>query len=157
MSEILIPGYSWRQGSRLDRALLLKFVVCSYQEQFPDQDLSHLAQTVEQYFSSQTPLWWVDVLNSNSSVSEPVGCLWLGNAIDQEDGERTAHIFLLYVKPEHRKQGIGSALVQNAEQWAAQRGDRKISLQVFMNNQPALNLYQKLGYQPQSLLMQKIL
>ena len=59
--------------------------------------------------------------------------------------------------PDHRKQGMGSALVQNAEQWAAQRGDRKISLQVFMNNQPALNLYQKLGYQPQSLLMQKIL
>ena len=157
MSEFLIPGYSWRQGSRLDRALLLKFVARSYQEQFPEQDLSHLAQTVEQYFSAQTPLWCVDLLNSNPSLPEPVGCLWLGNAIDQEDGERTAHIFLLYVKPEHRKQGIGSALVQNAEQWAAQRGDRKISLQVFMNNQPALNLYQKLGYQPQSLLMQKIL
>ncbi|MGL4502998.1 MAG: GNAT family N-acetyltransferase, partial [Planktothrix sp.] len=84
-------------------------------------------------------------------------CLWLGNAIDLADGERTAHVFLLYVAPEHRKRGIGSALMVHAQQWATGRGDRKISLQVFTNNQPALNLYQKLGYQPQSLLMRKIL
>lgn len=157
MSEVLIPGYSLRQGSRLDRALLLKFVYRTYKEQFPNQDLSHLTQTVEQYFSPQTPLWWVEQLHPDGSISAPVGCLWLGNAIDQADGERTAHIFLLYVAPEHRKQGIGSALVVRGEEWALQRGDRKISLQVFTNNQPALNLYQKLGYQPQSLLMQKIL
>ena len=157
MSEVFIPGYSLRQGSRLDRALLLKFVYRTYNEQFPDQDLSHLPPTVEQYFSPQTPIWWVDRFNPDCSSPETVACLWLGNAIDQGDGERTAHIFLLYVAPEHRKQGIGSALVTHAEQWAVQRGDRKISLQVFTNNQPALNLYQKLGYQPQSLLMQKIL
>lgn len=157
VSEVFIPGYHLRQGSRLDRALLLKFVYRTYREQFPGQDLSHLASTVEQYFSPQTPLWWVDESSPDPSSARQVGCLWLGNAMDLADGERTAHVFLLYVAPEHRKRGIGSALVAHAEQWAQGRGDRKISLQVFTNNQPALNLYQKLGYQPQSLLMQKIL
>ena len=156
MSEVFIPGYHLRQGSRLDRALLLKFVYRTYKEQFPDQDLSHLALTVEQYFSPQTPLWWVDKFHPDHRP-EPIACLWLGNAIDLADGERTAHVFLLYVAPEHRKRGIGSALMAHAQRWATGRGDRKMSLQVFTNNQPALNLYQKLGYQPQSLLMQKIL
>lgn len=157
MSEVFIPGYHLRQGSRLDRALLLKFVYRTYREQFPEQELGHLATTVEQYFSPQTPLWWVDEFDPDPSPARPVACLWLGNAIDLADGQRTAHVFLLYVAPEHRKRGIGSALMVHAELWATGRGDRKISLQVFTNNQPALNLYQKLGYQPQSLLMQKIL
>ncbi|VXD21891.1 GNAT family N-acetyltransferase [Planktothrix paucivesiculata] len=157
MSEVFIPGYHLRQGSRLDRALLLKFVYRTYKEQFPEQELSHLASTVEQYFSPQTPLWWVDEFDPDRSPAGQVACLWLGNAIDLTDGERTAHVFLLYVAPEHRKRGIGSALMVHAQQWATGRGDRKISLQVFTHNQPALNLYQKLGYQPQSLLMQKIL
>ncbi|HEY9865690.1 MAG TPA: GNAT family N-acetyltransferase [Candidatus Obscuribacterales bacterium] len=157
MSEVFIPGYHLRQGSRLDRALLLKFVYRTYREQFPEQELGHLTATVEQYFSPQTPLWWVDEFDPDPSPARQVACLWLGNAIDLADGQRTAHVFLLYVAPEHRKRGIGSALMVHAELWATGRGDRKISLQVFTNNQPALNLYQKLGYQPQSLLMQKIL
>ena len=157
VSEVFIPGYHLRQGSRLDRALLLKFVYRTYREQFPEQELGHLTATVEQYFSPQTPLWWVDEFDPDPSPARQVACLWLGNAIDLADGQRTAHVFLLYVAPEHRKRGIGSALMVHAELWATGRGDRKISLQVFTNNQPALNLYQKLGYQPQSLLMQKIL
>ena len=56
----LLPGYSIRQGSTLDKALLVKFMQRTYQEQFPDQDFSHLAHTVEQYFCRDTPLWWVD-------------------------------------------------------------------------------------------------
>jgi ribosomal protein S18 acetylase RimI-like enzyme len=159
----LTPGYQLRQGSGLDRALLLKFMHHTYEELYPDQDFSHLSQTVERYFSANTPLWWVDVA-TEAPMSEPLGLphssrpmpvagLWMGNAVDQVEGDRMTHIFLLYVMPPHRRQGIGSALVRHAEQWTKQRGDRKISLQVFVQNQPALNLYEKLGYQPQSTLM----
>jgi ribosomal protein S18 acetylase RimI-like enzyme len=151
----------------------------TYGELYPNQELGHLAQTVEQYFSNQTPLWWVEcqensseeaeilpVLPSSSNLNPKdrvqnlksvVGCLWLGNAIDQATGERHAHIFLLYVAPEHRRRGIGAALVIRAENWARARGDRQIGLQVFLSNQPALNLYQKLGYQSHSVWMLKSL
>jgi ribosomal protein S18 acetylase RimI-like enzyme len=84
-----------------------------------------------------------------------VGCLWVGNVVDQVTGDRHSHIFMVYVAPKHRRRGIGSALVIHAENWAKQRGDRQITLQVFLNNQPAVNLYEKLGYQPYSLLMHK--
>jgi ribosomal protein S18 acetylase RimI-like enzyme len=150
---MLPPGYGLREGSGLDRAKLLKFMQLTYQELFPEQqDFSHLAETVESYFSSKTPLWWVEPKEDRPS---PVACLWLGNAIDQVTGDRHAHIFLLYVLPEYRRRGIGKALVDSAENWARARGDRQMGLQVFQTNQPALNLYRQLGYQTQSLWMLK--
>jgi ribosomal protein S18 acetylase RimI-like enzyme len=138
----------------------------TYKERFPEQDFSHLARTVEQYLSPDTPLWWVDVeeagetgeagqVNKLNFPSSPVGCVWVGNVIDQVSGDRHAHIFLLYVVPEHRRRGIGKALMRYVENWAMARGDRQIGLQVFQSNQPALNLYNQLGYQTQSLLMLK--
>nr|WP_267871454.1 GNAT family N-acetyltransferase [Nostoc sp. CHAB 5715] len=165
----------------------------TYQDLFPNEDFSHLEQTVKQYFSSDTPLWWVEeegkflagsreqreqgeqgemretrrISNapcpmphapfSMPNAHPPIACLWVGNAIDQVQGNRHAHIFILYVVPEHRRRGIGTALMQYVENWAIQRGDRQIGLQVFQSNKPALNLYNQLGYQTQSLWMVKFL
>ncbi|MEH2414254.1 GNAT family N-acetyltransferase [Nostoc sp.] len=165
MSEQLLPGYIIRRGSALDRSLLLKFMQRTYQDLFPNEDFSHLEQTVKQYFSSDTPLWWVDEEGKqgsnkgflSSTSHPPIACLWVGNAIDQIQGNRHAHIFILYVVPEYRRRGIGRALMRYVENWAIQRGDRQIGLQVFQSNKPALNLYNQLGYQTQSLWMVKFL
>ncbi|MBC1280621.1 GNAT family N-acetyltransferase [Nostoc sp. UCD121] len=181
-----------RRGSLLERSLLLKFMQRTYQDLFPNEDFSHLEQTVKQYFSSDTPLWWVEeereqgdkgtrgqgdkennytqfpipnislreaapTTSLSTSSQFPIACLWVGNAIDQVQGNRHAHIFILYVVPEHRRQGIGTALMRYVENWAIQRGDRQIGLQVFQSNKPALNLYNQLGYQTQSLWMVKFL
>ncbi|MEH1984165.1 MULTISPECIES: GNAT family N-acetyltransferase [unclassified Nostoc] len=175
MSEQLLPGYIIRRGSLLERSLLLKFMQRTYQDLFPNEDFSHLEQTVKQYFSSDTPLWWVEEEGKQGAGSRgqgeiplhvsfpmtnahsPIACLWVGNAIDQLHGNRHAHIFILYVVPEHRRRGIGTALMQYVENWAIQRGDRQIGLQVFQSNKPALNLYNQLGYQSQSIWMVKFL
>ncbi len=163
MSSQLPPDYRLQVGSTLDRALLVKFMQRTYQELYPISDSAHLAVTIEQYLSTQTPIWWVESsqgvstgsLPSSRSGQQPIAGLWLGNAIDQASGDRHAHIFLLYVMPNHRRKGIGAALVHHAENWARERGDQQISLQVFTSNQPALQLYQTLGYQTQSLWMVK--
>ncbi len=160
MAEKLLQDYTVRSGSTLDRALLVKFMQRTYQDMFPQQDFSHLSQTVEQYLSTNTPLWWIEYSAEKKEQVDifpttPIACLWMGNAIDQISGLRHAHIFLLYVTPEHRRKGIGTALMQYAENWAKQRGDNQIALQVFQTNTPALNLYNQLGYQTQSLWMIK--
>ena len=146
-----IPGYSLRVGSGLDRALLLKFMQRTYQELYPAHSFAHLSQTIEQYLSTETPLLWVE------QMQKPVACLWMGNATDQIQGDRHTYILLLYVNPSHRRQGIGAALMKQAENLARERGDRQIGLQVFQQNQPALNLYERLGYSVQSLWMTKTL
>ncbi|HEY9617613.1 MAG TPA: GNAT family N-acetyltransferase [Microcoleaceae cyanobacterium] len=162
----LPAGYQLRSGSGVERSLLVQFMQRSYAEIQPGHSYSHLAKTVEQYFSWETPLWWVEPVHDVPSESpgllrstprRPIACLWLGIAIDQGTGERHTHVFLLYVAPEYRRQGIGTALMQQAEAWARSRGDRQIGLQVFQTNQPAVNLYHQLGYQTQSLWMVKSL
>lgn len=163
MAEKLLSDYTVRSGSTLDRALLVKFMQRTYQDMFPRQDFSHLSQTVEQYLSPDTPLWWVEYSPEKKQIvkdifpTPPIGCLWMGNAIDQITGLRHAHIFLLYVIPEYRRKGIGTALMEYAQNWAKNRGDIQIALQVFQSNTPAVNLYNQLGYQTQSLWMVKSL
>ena len=151
----LPSGYKIRRGCALDKALLLKFMQQTYSEMFAGQNISHLQQTVEQYFSHDTPLWCLELVGV--SKPEVVGCLWAGNAIDQIHGDRHAHVFLLYVVPEHRRKGLATALMQHLETWAKQRGDRQLGLQVFTTSTPAINLYEKFGYQTQSLWMIKSL
>jgi ribosomal protein S18 acetylase RimI-like enzyme len=148
---VLIPGYSLKTGSGLDRAQLVKFMQRTYRELDPTQPLAHLSQTVDRYLSNETPLWWVII----EGESSPIACLWLGSAIDQVTGDRHSHVLLLYVMPNCRRQGIGAALMRYAEQWAKEQGDRQIGLQVFSHNQPALTLYHSLGYAPQSIWMVK--
>lgn len=165
VSSLMPVGYHLRLGSGLDRARLVQFMQRTYQEIKTADSYAHLAQTVEQYLSRETPLWWVaptaesspDALPDRSlpPPKQPIACLWLGTAIDQMHGDRHAHIFLLYVLPEHRRRGIGRALMLQAEAWAMARGDRQIGLQVFQSNQAALNLYHNLGFQAQSIWMVK--
>lgn len=181
LSRAHLPcGYRLRRGSGLHRAVLVKFMQHTYQELYPEAGLTHLAQTVERYLSSETPLWWVDCdvagagelddaqmdetqtdktptgsAKTDPARTAPIACLWLGLAIDQVSGQQYPHIFLLYVSPAHRRLGIGAALVRQAEDWAKARGDSQIGLQVFQQNQPALSLYQKLGFRPQWLGMVK--
>lgn len=149
LGDSLRSRYSLRRGSTLDRALLVKFMHLTYQELYPEARSAHLSETVERYLSSQTPIWWVE------AETVPTACLWLGSAIDQVSGQRYPHMFLLYVSPPHRRLGIGAALVRQAEDWAKASGSDQIGLQVFQHNQPALKLYQKLGFQPQWLGMVK--
>lgn len=124
----------------------------TYEELYPGYDYRHLQGVIEQYWSAQTPFWLV---SSQTDTQHFVGCLWLGTAIDQITGAAYTHLFILYVEPNYRKQGLGTALLQVAEEWASQRGDQQIGLQVFTNAQPALSLYEKLGYQPKALLLVK--
>jgi ribosomal protein S18 acetylase RimI-like enzyme len=94
-------------------------------------------------------LWFV------TTSSRKIACLWLGIAIDQVTGIRHPNIFLVYVDPAYRRQGIGRALMEYAQVWAKAQGYTQIGLQVFTNNQPAIDLYQQLGYQPRSISMMR--
>ena len=151
---ILPPGYHLRLGSPLDRATLLKFMEYTYQELGDDLPLKHLATTVDRYLSCDTPLWMVERPGARGSAIA-VGCIWLGQASDQRSGLLHPYVLLLYVQPDHRRQGLATALLHTAHQWATGEGHRQISLQVFSQNTPAQALYRKLGYYSEALLMKR--
>ncbi|MEO0455639.1 MAG: GNAT family N-acetyltransferase [Cyanobacteria bacterium P01_A01_bin.114] len=157
-----VPGYRLRQGSDLDHLKLLDCMQCAYRELGATR-FDQLEATVRQTLSEATQLWWVESDDAPArprvgfvnAVPGSVGCLWLGSAIDQSTGQRQAYVFLVYIAPEHRRRGLGTALMQYGQSWAQRQGYQQVGLQVFERNQSALNLYQKLGYQPQAIWMVK--
>jgi ribosomal protein S18 acetylase RimI-like enzyme len=152
MVERWPPGYQVRCGRQHDRSILLKFLMQAYQENYPDQSFTHLKTTLDQYWSEETPVWFVVAENAQS-----VGCLWMGSGHEQITGNRYTHIFLIYIAPAHRRQGLGRRLLLQAEEWAQGRGDYALGLQVFVENSIAQALYQKMGYQPRSTFLLKLL
>ena len=123
---------------------------------------THLADTVGRHFSKQSTLWWLigpqlasasKALPGLQQRHDPMGCLWMGEAVDQRNGQKQAYVYLLYIDEAHRRKGLGSALMAHAQSWAKGEGYAQVSLQVFENNLSAIKLYQKLGYQPQARWM----
>jgi RimJ/RimL family protein N-acetyltransferase len=52
----------------------------------------------------------------------------------------------LMVAESHRRQGVGTMLLERAVVWARDAGIRKLELHVFPWNEPALGLYESFGF-----------
>lgn len=53
----------------------------------------------------------------------------------------------LVVEAAYRRQGVGSALLAAAQDWAASRSHRRIIMEMQSKNLPAIRLAQKIGYE----------
>jgi aminoglycoside 6'-N-acetyltransferase len=61
----------------------------------------------------------------------------------------------LAVAPEWRGRGVGTALLLAAEEWAKTQGAERMTLDLDVNNAGAQRLYERVGYQVESLAMDK--
>ncbi len=61
------------------------------------------------------------------------------------DGHRGA-LYYLGVDPAHQAKGLGSQVLDVAEEWLRQRGVWKINIQVRGDNAQAISFYEKLGF-----------
>jgi len=147
----LPPPYRIAQGSPRDRAMVVAFMARCFHDQAASPYPPHLVATVDTYLSDQTPLWWV----AHPEALQPVAGLWLGTATDQRQGNRHSYVLLLYVEPDHRRQGLATALLQTARRWAKAQGHSHMTLQVFADNAPARALYAALGYTTDALLLKR--
>ena len=74
--------------------------------------------------------------------------------VSEEDdyyGGACGHIGDIVVAPEARGQGVGTALLAAAEDWARARGHRLITLNVFLDNAAARRVYERAGYRPETI------
>jgi ribosomal protein S18 acetylase RimI-like enzyme len=65
--------------------------------------------------------------------------------IDQDDAA-WAHLYSMWVAPDHRRSGIGRMLVDSVLAWARTKNVRTIQLLVTSNNDDAIKFYQHLGF-----------
>ncbi|MEM7796565.1 MAG: GNAT family N-acetyltransferase, partial [Cyanobacteria bacterium P01_C01_bin.118] len=108
-------GYQLVRGSSLDRARLLTTMGNAYLELGATQ-LGHLTRTVELYLAGPSMLWWLQTTGTArvGFMAENVhslGCLWLGPSVNQLTGALQAYLYLVYVVPSYRRQGLGRKLM----------------------------------------------
>ncbi|MEO0463789.1 MAG: GNAT family N-acetyltransferase [Pseudomonadota bacterium] len=77
----------------------------------------------------------------SAAQGTPAGFVLSRQAADEEE------LLLIAVLPECRARGIGQVLIDRLFESAAQRGARRIFLEMRRGN-PALHLYQKVGFEP---------
>jgi mycothiol synthase len=61
-------------------------------------------------------------------------------------GEQAGHIDSLAVVPEHRRRGLGRALLLAGMRWLQAQGQTSIELEAMGNNELALPLYEQVGF-----------
>ncbi|WP_247684687.1 GNAT family N-acetyltransferase [Pseudoalteromonas luteoviolacea] len=69
--------------------------------------------------------------------------------------EKHGYLGFMYVSPEFRGQALNQRIIQNLIAWAESKGIFDFYLDVYNDNQAAINAYQKLGFAP-SLLEMKV-
>jgi RimJ/RimL family protein N-acetyltransferase len=79
----------------------------------------------------------------------------LSIARDRSPLSRHVAEFGLMVAARARRQGVGSALIEEAMIWARGRGVVRLELTVFPHNAPAIALYRKLGFQQEGILRRR--
>lgn len=65
----------------------------------------------------------------------------------REKTGHTAHVFGMYVLPEHRRQGLGRALLEKLISTASDLGVRQVNLSVVSANKAAVYLYESCGFE----------
>jgi len=77
-------------------------------------------------------------------VAEESGVV-IGTAMAGYDGHR-GWVYYVSVHPEHRRKGVGAALMTTAENGLRRAGCSKVNLQVRPGNDHAVAFYERLGY-----------
>ncbi|WP_297476070.1 GNAT family N-acetyltransferase [Thermococcus sp.] len=83
-----------------------------------------------------------------------LGHVWVCLKVDTVDFVPSAYIY--DIETLFPGMGIGTALMERAEEWAKKKGARKISLRVDVSN-PARKWYSEKGYSERAVIMEKML
>ena len=86
---------------------------------------------------------------------QPLGYIFATTQVDYFTGERHGHIEILSVARSAEGQGVGRALLDAADNWAATQQYGHITLNVFTTNERARGLYHHLGFEPELVKYRK--
>lgn len=97
------------------------------------------------------------LLVAEEPAGRAAGFALVSTKVDYFTHAAHAHVEALAVTPAAEGRGVGRVLLDAAEQWAAARGHVQITLNVWWQNTRARGVYDRLGYQPETLHLRKAL
>jgi RimJ/RimL family protein N-acetyltransferase len=91
----------------------------------------------------------------DETLGEKVGMLWF--TVEEREGGSRAFLYDLRIEEAYRRRGYGTQALQALEAKVRELSLTRITLHVFGHNQPARELYAKLGYEVVDLRLSKTL
>ena len=68
---------------------------------------------------------------------------------------RVAELESMYVREGHRELGVGARLVEGFLEWAGSRGAERASVAAYAANERAIRFYQRSGFRPRSVTLER--
>jgi GNAT superfamily N-acetyltransferase len=96
---------------------------------------------------------WDERATQGAAGADTVTCVaedgdhWVGLVTGRAEGERF-DLFGMFVEPEARGRGVGTALVEAVVAWARAQGAARLYLGVTSTNHTAIALYERCGFRP---------
>lgn len=149
----------WKSTSK--RELFSKLVAATYEGSHDAVTLSraqNASETLENYTAAAyfDPSSWFTVVDDRSNL--PVGCVILAQSPpekDEQDTPRadsrdeqdrgTSELVYMGLLPEFRGRRLGEWILDEMAKLAVARGSQRLILAVDHENQPAMNLYRRIG------------
>jgi len=128
----LLEGLRIREAGPRDIRRMSELEETCFEEAYPKEFLAHFVMD-EDFISL---------------VAE-VGGVVIGMAVaevEQRPFKKVGHIWTVEVLPPYRRMGVATRLMEELEARLRARGARECYLEVRTDNEPALRLYEKLGY-----------
>ena len=94
---------------------------------------------------------WVALTYKNSDIEsfvlkENKWIVGIGNIIFNEDNKR-AHALHIFIDEKYRNKGLATKMLQHLESLARDKRMSILTLRVMSKNEPAINLYEKMGFE----------
>lgn len=126
-----------------------------------DKDLRSRYQDLQDTYDKHNVIINVDTVVVAYVDGQPAGC-----GCFKQFNDTAVEMKRMYVKPEFRRQGISSAVLNELEKWAVEMGYKDAVLETGNKQAEAIAMYEKLGYSiipnyppyeniPTSICMQK--
>lgn len=127
-------------------------------------NIEHLAFRNELQMSKKQEELVVQAVISNKenifiaeSGGAKLGYIELGIQDDYFTDRKQAYISAIAVSEKSEGKGIAKILMNHAEEWAINQGLTQVSLDVFLKNKKAIDVYEHLGFQKEIVKMVKSL
>ncbi|MFB6469715.1 MAG: ribosomal protein S18-alanine N-acetyltransferase [Vulcanisaeta sp. AZ3] len=123
----------------------------------PNNDMQTIIELERAIFkpSEQYTLGFINWLCNNCTEYSYIATINnkpTGYIISCIEGHKRGHVISVGVLTEHRRKGIGEALMIKSICTMASKGIDHVILEVRVSNTPAITLYQKLGFEIKDLL-----
>jgi len=121
---------------------------------WPDEPISEQAAEVDSFLAGR-PLWILGnspvpfaVLIADSVHQGPIGFVEVSLRPFAEGcgSSPVGYLEGLYVRPDHRRRGVGSLLIRAAESWAKSKGCQEMASDTGITNDESASTHKALGY-----------